>query len=339
MACFEDLPSEVLLLLPLQLEDLLSSILVNRRLRKLHSPLLYQKVKIDGDQPGSADRLACFVKTIVSSPQLASAVHELYLKEWDGEISRNTAIHIDQTLACSPWENERSSHRRGRNHISLFGDEIASFLVSNLPNLSIIKLQYGNHFFSIADAATPKLSMINLRRDSYGTNPRIPMTELLHFLTLPTLTAFSAPGCVDSNDSGSMLHMLRPAGTSKIRTLRLNVTDMSDSTFLAIMSYPATLMKLHLLRRLDSMCDHPERHQIKCQTVTQAIHQFKDHLEVLTLFKTKKWACRCGSDLLGSLRTFSKMRQLKLNPKLLVGGSLRSVSAYNVCYLLPSTLK
>jgi hypothetical protein len=106
MARFEDLPNEVLLQLPLLPETLLSTVLVNCRLRKLHSTLLYQKVEVDGDQPGGADRLVCFIRTVVSTPKPASAVHELYLKNWAREISEGATIHIDQTLACSPRKNE-----------------------------------------------------------------------------------------------------------------------------------------------------------------------------------------------------------------------------------------
>lgn len=339
MARFEDLPNEVLLQLPLQTEDLLSTVLLNRRLRKLHSMLLYSKVEINGEQPGSADRLVCFLRTIVSNPQLASAVHELYLMKWTREIIEGTAIHIDQTIACSPRENERSSYRRGRNHINLLRDEIASFLASNLPNLSTINLQFENRFISIADAVTPKLTMITLRKDSYGVDYKIPMREALHFLSLPTLSAFSAPAGVESSDSEDMVQQLHPSATSKVRTLQLNIDDMSEAIFLAIMNYPPTLTKLYLLRTLSSVCASPKGSHLDCSTVTQAIYRFKHNLEVLTLFKTKPIACYCGTDLLGSLRTFSSLRKLKINPELLVRGSLESVSTYNLCYLLPSTLK
>jgi hypothetical protein len=218
-------------------------------------------------------------------------------------------------------------------------DDIASFLVSNLPNLSILELHYGDRFFSIADAVTPELTMINLSKPSWHTGYKTPMTEVLHFLTLPTVSAFSAPALMDSSHNEDMMQLLLAPGTSKIRNLQLNMNEMSDSTFLNIMSYSSTLTKLSLLRQLIPQCISGEGHFLHCQTVMRAIRPFKDGLEVLELFKTVARPCHCGSDWLGSLRAFSRVRSLKINPELLLRGPLESVSTYNLCRLLPSTLK
>jgi hypothetical protein len=82
MARFSNLLDEILLLLPLPVGDLLSTVLVNRGLHGVHSMLLYKKVKLDGEQPAGTDRLVCFLLTIIAVPRLAASVHKLILENW-----------------------------------------------------------------------------------------------------------------------------------------------------------------------------------------------------------------------------------------------------------------
>jgi hypothetical protein len=75
-----DLPLEVLRQIPVQADDLLSLVLVNRHLNSAYTPRIYETVDFISTLSCHRQQLTSLIRTVAASPQLAAHVRKLDLQ-------------------------------------------------------------------------------------------------------------------------------------------------------------------------------------------------------------------------------------------------------------------
>ena len=246
-----DLPHEVLRKIPIQQDDSLSLILVNHHFRTAYTPRLYEKVKLDGRQPISTHWLVCFLRTITTAPHLAALVRDFDFRVWNLATREGSVLIVDQTKAAVPWFFGDSYHKRDRHYVRLQHDNIGPFLLSNLPNLTTLDIEFSGFGGEFSGLYLPKLTSVNI----FQPNEQVLASELACFLRLPQLKVLTIqnPASDFSTHKSSSLPDIRPK-SSELKSLTLDFDMLAKSDLEAVLKVPRSLEELRLFRSSTPCC-------------------------------------------------------------------------------------
>jgi hypothetical protein len=108
-----------------------------------------------------------------------------------------------------------------RNYVKLGRNDVARFLVSDLPKLTRLILMYGTKFATIAGVILPKLKVLMIEGTEKPTDHAIPMSEVAFFMGLPQLAHLDADDRYGTVCAGSM-----PSVTFKMKITTLKHLEL-----------------------------------------------------------------------------------------------------------------
>ena len=310
-----DLPTDVLMEIPWDFEDLLSVVLTCRSLNLLFTPKIYEVVEYEGgfDDESESDSFLSFLRTIAARPDLGQLVHELSLSGWYAHLENSETI-AKEIITVSGREVEDG----WPNSVA---ETLGRLMLSRLTELQKLFIDYPGDVDLLGGCLFHKLVDVSIYADegTEGEDRTEHFEDAARLLSLPHLRTFSVHcALIDNTD---ILEML-PPDSSAVQDITIASRNISKKSLQLLLAIPKSLKRFQWRDRM-WVC-HTQPEEIACVTtssveIAQCLSQVKNSLEELEILHAFIKMCPHDTGVLDSLREFPKLTAMTLTPQMLLG--------------------